>query len=354
MPRYCIKCGREESPENPLVGNMCLECFLKYKGIVRKQPALELTICNKCGSWRYKGKWLPPQPLEEMIRRILLDTADNYLHPEVELIEVDEVTGFHRVNREYSEAIAHVTTVIGGEHVVKGSIIVRFKVNKTLCPRCFMKAGKSYSAVVQVRSSRGRLNEKEKQYIRRLLGDPGLSEDIVEIEENKNGLNIKMITPVLARKLASIISREKGAKVIETFKVRKYDPARGRKEGITTISVRLPDIEKGDIVEYKSSLAVVKDVKENKIEIVNLQSGEISRIEFNEYWSGKLHRSSKGITEKKYIVIAVDPSTIYLMDEETGEVNEYPRLVSLNNVKEGDKMKGYIVKDKLYVVKEDE
>ena len=351
MVRYCVKCGKKESSKEPLINGYCIDCFLKYRGLLRETPVFEITVCSKCGSWRYHGRWLQPMALEGIIRRYILDTSEHYVNSGVEILEVEEVHGFHRVNKNFYEAVVRVSALLGGSKIISRPIIVRFKITKSICPRCLRKAGKVFNAIVQIRSSRGRLTEDEKQYIRKVLSEPSIADDIVDVEENRNGINIKMVTPVLARRLAALFSREKGAKVIETFKIRKYDPSRGRKEGITTLSIRLPDLERGDIVEYKGSISVIDEVKDSRIKITDLESGESHSVPVSEYWDGKLVKTREYIEEKDYLVIASDPSTIYLMDEVTGEIREYPRLVSLNNVKEGDKMKGYIIRNNLYIVK---
>ena len=351
MVRYCVKCGKKESSKEPLINGYCIDCFLKYRGLLREIPVFEITVCSKCGSWRYHGRWLQPMALEGIIRRYILDTSEHYVNSGVEILEVEEVHGFHRVNKNFYEAVVRVSALLGGSKIISRPIIVRFKITKSICPRCLRKAGKVFNAIVQIRSSRGRLTEDEKQYIRKVLSEPSIVDDIVDVEENRNGINIKMVTPVLARRLAALFSREKGAKVIETFKIRKYDPSRGRKEGITTLSVRLPDLEQGDIVEYKGSISIIDEVKDSRIKITDLESGESHSVPVSEYWDGKLVKTREYIEEKDYLVIASDPSTIYLMDEATGDIREYPRLVSLNNVKEGDKMKGYIIRNNLYIVK---
>lgn len=351
MVRYCIKCGKKESVDEPLINGYCINCFLKYRGLVKETPVFNIFICSKCGSWRYHGKWQQPMALEDIIRKYILDTSGHYVNSGVEILEVEEIHGFHRINKNFYEAIASVSALISNSKIVSGSIIVRFKVTKSICPKCLRKSGKIFNAIVQIRSSRGYLTEDEKQYVKKILNEPSIADDVVDVEESRVGINIKMITPVLAKRLAAIISRERGAKVIETFKIRKYDPSRGRKEGITTLSIRLPDLESGDIVKYKDSINVVDEVKDGRIKIIELASGESRNIHINEYWDGKLIKAREYIEEKDYIVIASDPSTIYLMDEATGEIKEYPRLVSLNNVKEGDRMKGYIIRNNLYIVK---
>ncbi len=348
--RYCFKCGRREDSETPLINGLCPDCYLKYRGVVKQTPVFEIVVCSKCGSWRFRDKWLPPASIEDILRRLILEYQRHFVNSEVTIAEVDEITSEYRVNKNFYEAIARAHVILGEKVVRKTSFGVRYRIIKTVCPHCMRKAGKVFNAIVQVRSARGYLSDEEKMYVRKIVSDPVLAEDIVDIIENKNGIDIKMITPVLARRVASIISRDRGAKVIETFKVRKYDPSRGKVKGVTTFSVRLPDLKKGDIVSYNGVYGVVEDIRSNRVSVIDLSTGERKRFNIDDYWSGRINRE-EDVEEKTYVVVARDSSTIYVIDEETGSMNEYPRLANLNNVKEGDKIKGYKIKGRLYMTR---
>ena len=349
MPRYCIICGREETSEKALVNGLCTECFLKHRGILKSIPVYDITICSVCGSWRYHGRWHPPLPVEDIIKKMIHDGYEKIVNKGVELIEVEDIQRIYKVNKGFYEALVNVTAVLSNNDIVRSTIKIRFRLNKVVCPLCSRKAGKSFNALVQIRSERGYLTGLEKEYIYRVLTDPGLSNDVVEIKDGKHGIDIKMLTPVIARKLASTISREHGAKVIETFKLRKYDPRTGRKNGVTTLSVRLPDLSEGDIVSYNGELGIIRNIEHSRVR-VHFFSGKTSSISINDYWRGSLSRVN-AVEDKEYLVIAHDSTTLYLLDEKTGEIKEYPRQTNLNMVKDGDRVKGYRVKDRLYMVK---
>ncbi|RLG84586.1 MAG: NMD protein affecting ribosome stability and mRNA decay [Thermoprotei archaeon] len=349
MTRYCVKCGILETEETPLINGYCPKCYLEYKGVFKKTPLLEVILCSKCGSLRFKGKWVYTRSLEDALVRILEADYKRFVNDEVDNLIVDNITNIHRINKNYYEAYAEVNASLQSKTYVKGKYAVRFRVVKTVCPNCLKKTGKSFNAIVQVRSERGYLTEDEINHVYNILMEPGISEDIVEISENKNGIDVKTMSPVIAKRIASIITRDKGAKIIESFKLRKYDPSTGRRLGIITISVRLPAINIGDVLLYKGVPGVVREYSGSRI-ILEKFDGEIIRVKMDEYWSGALVRPHV-VLEKEYVVLGYDNTTIYLLDEATGEIKEYPRQINLYSLREGDRVRSYRIGDKMYIVR---
>lgn len=348
--RYCVKCGRREEPGRPLINGLCPDCFIKYRGVFKETPVLNIVLCSKCGRWKYSGRWFDPSGLGEIITRILSLDYRKYVNDGVESVEVRNVRSVHRVARGYYEAIIDLSVVLRGEVRVSTTVIIRFKVVKTICPRCIRRAGKSFNALIQVRSERGFLTEKEIEYVYDVIARDSVVEEVVEISENKNGVDIKIMDPVVAKRLAAVISREKGAKVIETFKLRKYDPSRGVKLGVTTISVRLPDISEGDIVLHNGEPGVVRKYSGAHMVIEKLDGSEV-KVSIEDYWRGVVSKPKNLVMEGEYTVVGYDSSSIYLVNNETGEFIEYPRSPSLYNLKQGDITRGFKIGGKLYMVK---
>ncbi len=348
--RYCVKCGKLEEPDKPLINGLCPDCFIKYRGVFKKTPVLNIVICSKCGMWRHSGKWQSYSSLEEIVARSLNAIYRKFVNDGIEYVEVNDVRGIHRATREYYEALVDLSILFKGGAYATTTSIVRFKVEKTVCPRCLRKSGKAFNALVQVRSERGFLTENEIDYVYDVIAEDGIADEVIEINENKNGIDIKILDPVVAKRIAAIISRDKGAKIIETFKLRKYDPSRGIKQGITTISIRLPDISEGDIVLYNGEPGIVKRFSGTRIIIEKLDGNEV-KVSMEDYWRGIVSKPKDLVMENEYTVVGYDSSSIYLVDNVTGEFIEYPRSTSLYNLKQGDKMRGFRIGNRLYIVR---
>ncbi len=354
MPRerYCIRCGRIVGEDEPLINGLCPDCYIRYHGIFSTTPLLRITICPRCGSWLYRGVWNDPLPIEEVIRRVILGESHRLLYRDVTLLDVEAISPIYKINESQHAVKVKLHILLAETYPAEVEEEVKLVLEHKLCPRCLSIAGKTHKALVQIRSSRGYLEEDEKRLVEKVLGEPGIAEEVVEVKEDKHGLDIKMLSSVAARRLSTIISRETGAKVTESFKPTKYQPDKGSWKGITTLSVRLPDIHERDLVEVEGEPAVVRRVDRHGIYVEKLGSGEREHYRHEDYWRGRIKKPGYMVYEREYEVIAVDKSSIYLLDEETGEMVEYPRTEGLKNVKVGDHVSRVRVKDKTYMVKE--
>ncbi|MCD6301482.1 MAG: 60S ribosomal export protein NMD3, partial [Staphylothermus sp.] len=345
--KYCVRCGRNIGEDEPYINGYCIDCFLKYRGIFITRPVIEVSICSRCGAWRFKGQWNESLPIREILRRIFLREAYRFLQKGLEIVDVEILTEPYKVNEAEYAVRAVLQILVHGEHIindVESEIIV--KLTRTVCPRCISYAGKIHRALVQVRGVDGSLSDEEKRFVRTVLSDPAIISEVVEIKENRYGYDIKFISSVAAKRFSTILNRLKGAKVTESFKPTKYNPDKGKWTGITTLSVRFPSLKIGDLVEYRGKPGVIKDVKSTGVDVELLDNGQVEHIKYDAYWRGELSKPGYMSYGKIYSVIARDKSTVYLLNDETGEMKEYPLTKYLSDIKEGDKIRFVRVKDK--------
>ncbi len=350
--KYCVVCGRKLGKDEPLIDGMCPTCFFDRKGLFRERPVLTIIICPRCGSWLYKGEWRDPLPMREVIRRIALRELEKNLRDKITIVDIDITSDLYKVNKTQYGVKARVSVILADYYPVTREIELVLNINRMTCPRCLAVAGGAHKALVQIRSVRGHLDENDMKIIGRALRDPGVAAEIVEIKEKKTGLDVKLLSQVAAKRLSMLLSRDAGAKVVESFKPAKYNPDKGAWDGITTLSVRLPDLNKGDLVEYRGRPGVVKSRDMHGVKISMLDDGSNIRVPYDDYWKGRLKKPGYMVYDKEFLVVAGDESTLYLLNEETGELDEFPRTKGLKNVKTGDRLKRVRVRDKVYMVKE--
>lgn len=349
--KYCVRCGRELGPDEPLINGLCPDCYVKYHGVFATTPVVKIIVCPRCGSWRYRGEWHDPLPVREITRKILLKEAYRLLNRDVELVDVDVLTDPYRINESQYAVKTRLQVLLAGTYPVEIEKEVVLGYERKVCPRCISIAGKAHRALVQIRSSRGYLVEEEKKVIEKILSQPGIAEDIVEVKENKHGVDVKLLSSATARRLSTVLTRETGAKVVESFKPTHYRPSKGSWDGITTLSVRLPDIDKGDLVELDGKPGVVREKDKHGFRVELLGTGREEYVKYEDYWKGRVKKPGYMVYDKDYTVIAADKTTLYLLHEETGEIKEYPRTPGLTNVKEGDRVRRIRIKDKVYMIK---
>ncbi len=350
--RYCSKCGREVSEEEYIDSyGYCIDCFLKYRGIFREKPVLKITICPRCGSWRLHGEWYRPTSLEEIIRRTFLAEERKFIDHHVSIIDVSVSENHVKLYKNRYLVEAEFTVLINNSVTRITRDKIEYIIEKKPCPKCIARSGKSHKAFIQVRSERGKLSDHEKRLVMKIVSEPSISEEVVEISENKYGIDIKVLSIQIAKKIASQIVKHTGAKITESFKPTKYNPRRGSWTGISTLSVRIPSIEKGDLVEYDGRPAVVKRIDSHGIYIEFLDDGSSLSIDYESYWHGVLRKQGYMVYYRKYRVIAHDHSTLYLLDEDRGEMREYPITSYSRDISDGDIVYIVKIKNRDYIVK---
>ena len=205
--RYCVKCGKEvERDEYIERYSMCIDCFLKYRGVFVAKPVLYITMCPRCGSWRLSGEWMKPAPLNEVIRRVFLNEHHRFVDRDVEVLDLDVTGEPIRVYKNRYRVEAELLVLFNNVVERKIPTTIEYVLEKKPCPKCIAFAGKSHKALIQIRSEEGRLNSSDKQIIEKILSDPVISSDIVEITENKYGLDIKFYTLNIAKRKGAPLS----------------------------------------------------------------------------------------------------------------------------------------------------
>ena len=151
---FCPECG---STDKKMVGNLCVDCFLKNFQMIDLPKRIEVEICSHCNSRLEEGKWTDEFiPEEEIIYRALernIRIADE-VENEVINLEIDQMKG----------TIANCFVEVVGE--VEGTEIeethdCEVKILKTVCPTCSKVQSGYYEAVVQFRADNREIKSEE-------------------------------------------------------------------------------------------------------------------------------------------------------------------------------------------------
>ncbi|MCD6340765.1 MAG: hypothetical protein J7L51_02300 [Desulfurococcales archaeon] len=315
--RFCVRCGSEEGPDNPIIDSLCPKCFVNERSIIKLPNTIKITICPVCGSVYYKGSWIKlgddlSEVLEYLINNYYLTSGrgaiyDGFTDVSVKVININEGKAYLSVKGTYKG------TEISHEYAVN------IRVVKRMCPKCTKVRGRHFEAVVQIRSEvpiRSEVVERISLVLSRMKG---LEENIVEVKEYRDGVDIKLLSQSVARQLANILKREFAAKITQTWKDSGY--VSGRKRSKLTISVRVPGLLEGDIVEVDNVLAVVTSVKQGRVVLRRLDDGGQLRLDQSSLWE----RNVKLLTPKDYavlnaIVLGYEGGKAVVQAEESGNV----------------------------------
>ena len=342
--RFCVRCGLEEGPDNPIIDGLCPRCFIKERSIIKLPSIIKIIACPVCGSIYYKGSWVKlginmSEILEYLINNYYLMSGRDTIYSgftdvNVKVANIDEGRAYLIVEGTYKESrISH-------------EYAVDVRIEKRLCPKCTSVRGKHFEAIVQIRSEAPMRREITDKLALALSKIRGLEENIVEIKEYREGVDIKLVSQSIARHLANILKREFAAKITQTWKDSGY--VSGRKHAKLTISVRVPGLIEKDVVEVNDELAVVISIKQGKIVLKKLSDGSVLRLDHSSLWE----KNVRLLTPKDYavlnaIVLGYEGGKAVVQAEESGNVYYItaPKLF-----KPGSRVKILIYKGRTYLM----
>jgi len=156
--KFCPKCGKEESPENPLIDEFCKQCsnISIFEGY--KDP--KIRICTNCGSYYFKKKLMPSSDddFEENVSKIIEEMLIPRIkfNNDVEIkkleLEVDIPKGF--TPAPGNNLRINTRIIVSGSYnskMLKEEKNMNLKVNFISCKRCNLENSKYYEAILQIR-----------------------------------------------------------------------------------------------------------------------------------------------------------------------------------------------------------
>lgn len=353
VKQTCNICGCTESIDNPIFNGICLKCMLEKNPELLSIPTrLDLKLCNLCNAIFIQGNWSNPLKSVHQAVIMYMNHVINYKVKAKEPLKIINVNVMNvKINSNRALVKLDLTIAYGNKitHQVRE---VTLHLKKSLCSTCFRRRAKVHEAIVQVRVSEPKalasLKDKVNKLLKKLSRD--VVDDIVDIKEVREGIDLYFTSKETARYVASKFSHYYLAKVIETHKFMGRDRSGKRKSRIT-LSVRLPDIYVGDVVEAYGKLAVVKRMNGASIILELLDRGEEVKISHKDYWDKNVIKKVEDVKVKKAEVLVVKPNgKVKLLDLETFDVYDVD-LGGLVDVKKGDVIKVLIHGGKVYVLR---
>lgn len=251
MERFCPKCGAKGKR---FIENLCEDCFWSERSD-RIPREVKVTLCSSCLSYLQGKRWLRKRDPESAAT----EGALNEMKRTLKLTNDTRLSGISCSIKEKTpgglpKKIDLKITLTSAE--ASRSFEREASVVYSLCDYCRDVAFGKYEALVQIRGESGRLTDKGRKAVESVIeqfyrkverrGRGG----ITEIKETHNGLDIKFLTTSKARFFAKKLSETTGASVTESAKMVGMDRRRGSVHYRTTLSVKLPALEVGDIISF--------------------------------------------------------------------------------------------------------
>ncbi len=289
---------------------------------------LEVRVCAQCLARHTGLRWEnPPEDVdsvEELLVEYVLKELEENLRtlPGVDVridpVEVKGEPGGPGA-RVLVELLAECEWEVGGE-VLTRKYHLEVPVVFALCDRCMKFRSGYYEAVLQVRSFRGKLTEREREDIENFVTEAAASllerdpmayiSDVKHLEE---GIDFYVGSLNAARKLARRLVDAYGGTIGESHKLVGFDRERGKRKYKAAISVRIPHFRKGDVLLVDGQPYLVTGLGE-RCSLYHLIDGETVKRKWEELGDVEV------LKPEPAVVIEDSPPRVVL--ERTGETVE--------------------------------
>lgn len=187
--KFCPKCGKKETKNNPLIDEICQECFSQNDPLLKDYKEQKVIICPSCSSFMDKNKWLPPISnnkelnIKEIIRHILPGKLkfSNFVKITKTTIEFDD-------SRFKKSGLLHVHVTLNGKInnvESKDEYTLPVRIEKSMCNDCKKNSSSYYEAIIQIRPK----NEELLNFIERDIKENSRI-SITKFEESKHGYDL--------------------------------------------------------------------------------------------------------------------------------------------------------------------
>lgn len=346
---FCPECG---STDKKMVGDICIDCFLKNFQMIEIPKRIEVEICSHCNSKLEEGKWSDEFiPEEEIIYRALernIKVADE-VENEIINLEIDQMKG----------TIAECFVEVVGE--VEGSQIeethdCEVKILKTVCPACSKVQSGYYEAVVQFRADSREIKDEEyakaDEVVERTLIKQSKKDKLAycpQIAKLKEGYDYYIGSLKTGRKVAENLKEEFGGIIKESPRLISEDKSTGKGLYRIWISVRIPEFEIDDFIKYDNKLLQVKDIDKNRVVGVELTTNKRHTVPLKNMEEIELVKKSDEI--ETTTIISKSPNTIQILDPSDYSAVDLEMKDDFMDCNIGDEIRLIKIDNYIYLIK---
>jgi len=255
----CPRCGEtlsEHAARDPLgkseVG-VCDDCYFDQFELVDAPERIEVEVCATCGAVHRGNQWVDVGAKD--YTDVAVDEVAGALAVHVDAQDVGWEVDPEQVDQNTIRMHCAFTGVVRGQFR-EAQVTVPVLISRQTCQRCGRIAGDYYASLVQVRAVDRQPDEDEIERAKRiateLVGDMEAtgSRDafVTEMGDDGDGLNVKLSTTNLGKKVAAKVTEEFGGdwEDHETLVTEDED---GNEVYRVTYAVRLPEFRPGDVID---------------------------------------------------------------------------------------------------------
>lgn len=309
---FCPECG---STDKEMVGDICIDCFLKEFQMIEIPKNIEVQICSHCNSKLEEGKWSDEFiPEDEIIYRALernIKIADEVSN-EIINLEIDQIKG------TIAECFVEVAGEVHGVGIEE-THDSQVKIKKTVCPTCSKIQAGYYETVIQFRADKREIKAEEyaraDEVVERTLIKQAKVDKLAycpQIAKLKEGYDYYIGSFKTGKKVAEALKEEFGGIIKESPRLISEDKSTGKGLYRIWISVRIPEFEIGDFIRYEGKTMQVKSISKNSLVGVEITTHKKHNIPMKNMEDIELVKKAEEIETAS--IISKSPQFIQILD----------------------------------------
>lgn len=345
---FCPECG---STDKEMVGDICIDCFLKEFQMIELPKNIKVQICSHCNSKLEEGKWSEENiPEEEIIYRALernIEIADEVSN-EIINLEIDQIKG--TIASCYVEVVGEVHGV-----EIEETHDCEVKIQKTVCPSCSKMQSGYYETVIQFRADKRDIKPDEyakaDEIVERTLIKQTKSDKLAycpQIAKLKEGYDYYIGSFKSGKKVAENLKEEFGGTIKESPRLISEDKSTGKGLYRIWISVRIPEFELNDFIRYDNKIIKVTNIGKNSIIGVDISTNKKHNIPMKNIDDVELVKKSDEI--ETTTIISKSPSIIQILDPSDYSAVDLEMKEEFANYNIGDEIKLIKIDNYIYLL----
>ncbi|NKE36983.1 hypothetical protein GWG54_14360 [Natronococcus sp. JC468] len=334
---FCPRCGDPvpdrsagdpEAATDPLRPGteveLCDSCYFDDFDFVDAPERIEVRVCARCGAVYRGNRWVDVGAKD--YTDVALEAVSEALAVHVDVEDVAWQVEPEQVDENAIRIHAYFTGVVRGTPVEE-QVTVPVRIARQTCQRCGRIAGDYYASIVQIRAE-GRTPtseelERAEEIANQVVADMEATGDrnafVTEVGETDDGLDIKVSTNKIGKKIANKTVEEFGGSVndAETLVTEDED---GNEVYRVTFAVRLPPYRPGDVIDLADDdggPVLVRSAHGN-LKGTRVTTGERYEADYEEGDSPearKLGEREDGV--ETTVVTVEDENAVQVLDPET-------------------------------------
>lgn len=336
---FCPRCGEtldagegRRDPQRPgSDAALCSSCYRERLDLLDLPKRLDVEVCSRCGAIRRGRQWVDVGAVDYV--DVALDAVSEVMSVHVDVEDLSWSAEPEQVTE--TEVRVHVTLVgVIGEMAVEATETVPVTFTRATCERCGRIAGDYYASLVQIRAAdrtpsaeeRDRAQVIAHRTVEAMEATGDREAFVTEITETADGVDIKVSTTNIGRKIAAKVVEEFGGTVSDSETLVTEDED-GNAVYRVTYAVRLPEFRPGDVIDLDDGEGpvLVRSVHGN-LKGVRVTTGEPYEASFEDGDTPAARKlGDRDDATETTVVTVEDEHAVQVLDPETSRATTVSR-----------------------------